>query len=226
MPDPVTPQITVRGSSTARHRPELATVQVRVGLEGAAPDEVHADATRSQAALTETLEPLHDPQDGPVTWWASDQVRTWAERPWRADGPPLPLVHHAQVDLQATFADFAVLSRWITGAMTVPGVSVDRIAWALTEDRRRALVDEVRTAAVRDARERAQAYADALDLGPVRVRALADAGMLGLAPQAGQSGTEMAMYARGADLGGGGDLAFTPQDVAVTTEVDAVFVVA
>ena len=117
-----------------------------------------------------------------MTWWSSDQLPTWAQRPWNTEGKQLPLVHHAQVDVQAKFADFAALSRWIT-----------------------------------------QAYADALDLGPVRVRAIADAGMLGngLDPTGGGGGQS---YARLAVAGGGDDLVFTPQDVAVSTEVDAVFV--
>lgn len=226
MPDPATtgPRITVRGSHTAFRRPERATVHVRVGMEGPTPDAVHAATARSTAALTESLGALHDPQAGPVTWWSSDQLRTWAERPWNTEGKQLPLVHHAQADLQAKFADFAALSRWITESLAVSGVSVERIEWTLTEARRRELVGQVRAAAVRDARDRAQAYADALDLGPVRVRAIADAGMLGvgLAPT---GGAEAQSFARMVVGGGADDLAFTPQDVGVSTEVDAVFVV-
>jgi len=221
--DPATPQITVRGSHTAFRRPERATIHVRVGLEGPAADAVHAATTRSATTLTDGLGPLLDPQAGPVTWWSSDQLRTWAQRPWNTEGKQLPLVHHAQVDVRAKFADFAALSRWITQAMGASGVSVNRIEWTLTEARQREMVGQVREAAVRDAQDRAQAYADALDLGPVRVRAIADAGMLGngLDPTGGGGGQS---YARLAVAGGGDDLVFTPQDVAVSTEVDAVFV--
>lgn len=225
MPDPVTPglQITVRGAHTAYQRPERATVHLRVGIEGPAADAVHAATARSASALTESLVSLHDPQVGPVTNWSSDQLRTWAQRPWNTEGKQLSLVHHAQVDLQATFADFTALSRWITQALAVTGVSVERIAWTLTEARQRELVGRVRTAAVHDARERAQAYADALDLGPVRVRAIADAGMLGHGPE--PTGGPGPQSFAGLAVGGVDDLAFTPQDVAVSTEVDAVFVV-
>ena len=215
------PRITVRGSHTEYRRPERATVQVRVGLEGPAPAAVHAAATRAATALTEDLRDLHDGDRGPVTWWSSDQLRTWAHRPWNQDGKLLPLVHHAQVELQAKFSDFDRLSDWLGVAMGVDGVSLQGIDWTLTEARKRDLVEQVRVAAVRDARDRAQAYADALGLGPVRVVALADAGMLGegLAPT---GGVGIASFARGA--AGGGELAFTPQDVAVSTQVDAVFV--
>lgn len=216
-------EITVRGSHAAYRRPERGTVHATVGLEGQDAAAVHDGTARSAQALAESLRALHNPSNGPVTWWASDQLRTWAHRPWNKDGKQLPLVHHAQVDLQAKFSDFDALGQWLTRSLAVAGVTVQRIEWTLTEVRQREMVAEVRAAAVRDARERAQAYADALELGPVEVAAVADAGMLGqgLMPT-GPEGPES--FVRAAALDAGGGLAFTPQDVAVTAQVDAVFV--
>lgn len=214
-------EITVAGSFTAYQRPERAVVRATLALEGDTADRVHARAAQSQQALTALVTPLHDPDQGPVTWWSSDQVRTWAQRPWNQDGVQLPLVHHARVAYQVKFRDFAELGRFLSAAGGVAGFVVDGIEWALTVKRQDELVARVRAEAVREAREKAQAYADAAGLGPVRLVAVADAGMLGdgLHP----TGPAPAGIARMAAVGGGAELSFAPQDVAVSADVHARF---
>lgn len=220
MPDTV---ITVRGSHTSHRSPERATVRLRVGLEGASAQQVFQGVADASAAVSASLAPLHDPEAGPVTWWSSDQARTWARRPWNQDGKQLPIVHHAQTGFEAKFKEFAALGRWVSAVVGITGVSVQGIDWALTEAHRVELAAQARTAAVRDAAARAQSYADALELGRVAVVAIADAGMLGegLHPNSGASDW---MSTRGS-AGGGTELDFTPQDIAVSAAVDARFVV-
>lgn len=214
-------EVTVHGSFTAYQRPERAVVRATLALEADSADRVQARAAESQQALTALITPLHDPDRGPVTWWSSDQVRTWAQRPWNQDGVQLPLVHHARVAYQVKFSDFSGLGRFLSAAGAVPGFVVDGLEWALTVKRQDELVAQVRAEAVREAREKAQAYADAAGLGPVRVVAVADAGMLGegLHP----TGPAPAGMARLAAAGGGPELSFAPQDVAVSAEVHARF---
>jgi len=74
---------------------------------------------------------------------------------------------------------------------------------------------------VTNAMQKAQAYADAIGAGKVRVLAVADAGMLGegLHPVSGSPASFQRMSA--AAGGGGGDVEFAPQDISVTAEVDA-----
>lgn len=214
-------EITVAGSFTAYQRPERAVVRATLALEADTAERVHARAAESQQAVTALVTPLHDPDRGHVTWWSSDQVRTWAQRPWNQDGVQLPLVHHARVAYQVKFRDFAELGRFLSAAGAVPGFVVDGIEWALTVARQDELVGRVRAEAVREAREKAQAYADAAGLGPVRLVAVADAGMLGdgLHP----TGPAPAGIARMAAVGGGAELSFAPQDVAVAADVHARF---
>ena len=128
--------------------------------------------------------------------------------------------HHARVGWQVKFSDFSRLSAWLGEVTLTQGFSVERIEWALTAQHKLEVTQEVRRHAVRQAREKAQAYADALDLGPMHPIALADAGMLGegLAPQ---GGSEAMAFARAG--GGGGDIQFAPQDIAVAARVDARF---
>lgn len=217
-------EITVRGQHSAFQGPERGTAHLTVALEGPHEAAVHAGVSEALRAVTQRVQPLHRPDEGSVTWWSTDQLRTWARRPHHKDGKQLPLVFHASSDVRAKFRDFAVLSRWLAEVLTITGVRVDRIEWALTEARRQELTGQVRAQAVREAQAKAQAYADALSLGSVTAVALADAGMLGegLVPQ---SGHQAMAFTRGVAGGAGADVAFLPQDIEVSAAVDARFLV-
>lgn len=213
-------EITVRGSHSVFAPPERATVSLQVTIEGPASEEVLDGADRTASNVRRTLEPLHRPETGPVTWWSSDQVRTWAHRPFNDQGKQLPLVHHASLVFQVKFSDFGEMGMWISSVAALPGAAVAGIEWALTADRRTQLVGQVRTAAVRQAQSKASEYAAALGVSEVRAIAIADAGMLGegLHPVT-ASGPSFARM-KAADTGGP---EFAPQDVSVTAEIDARF---
>ena len=214
-------EITVRGEHVAFRPAERATVHGQVVLEASSAEAVYTATGRASDAVTSSVAALHDRERGPVTWWSSDQVRTWAQRPWNAEGKQLPVVHHARTQLQVKFSDFSQMSAWLSQVSSVDGFGVERIEWALTAAHRNALVRDVRMAAVLDAQQKAQTYADALDLGRVHVVAVADAGMLGegLEP----SHASPAAFSRAAASQGDGAVAFVPQDVSVAARVDARF---
>ena len=216
-------ELTVRGTYRAFQTPERGTVRAQLAFEGPRQQPVYERVVRDLEAVKESVAVLHDADRGPVTWWATRHVRTWAERPFNKDGVQLPLVHHAGVGLEVKFKDFAALARWVGRHVEeTDGFRLDGVTWALTAKRRQELVREVRARAVQDAAARAQQYADALDLGKVRPVAIADAGMLGegLHPQTGQE----AAYARAAKAPGGGELELVPEDIEVADSVDARFV--
>ena len=189
---------------------------------------VYDRVARDLEAVKATVTGLKTGDDGAVTWWSADQLRTWSNRPWHKDGKQLPLVHHASVDVQVKFRDFNALSRWVGEHVAgTEGFRVARVAWALTEARRDGLVRHVRESAVQDAVVRAQQYADALGLGAVSPVAVADAGMLGagLQPDGGRSGTYLRAMSAPAGAGGGAsDVELLPQDVEVSAAVDARFI--
>jgi uncharacterized protein YggE len=213
-------EVTVRGEHTAFLAPERATVHATVHCEAPSADAAYAATADSARRLVDGITALHHPDAGPVTWWSSDQVRTWAQRPWNNQGKQLPVVHHAQVSLQVKFRDLARLGHWLGEVADVRGLSIEHVEWTLTAARQRSVLAEVRTAAVRDAHAKAQAYADALEAGPVHVVAIADSGMLGegLATH----GASPAAFSRAAKVGGG-EVELVPQDVSVHAEVDARF---
>lgn len=218
-------ELTVRGSYVAYQRPERGTVRVNLGFEGPQMQPVYDRVVRDLEAVKNSVAVLHNPERGPVTWWSTNHVRTWAHRPWNKDGKQLPLVHHASVGVEVKFLDFAALSRWVGHHVAhTEGFSLEGVRWTLTEAHRKELEHAVRTKAVQDAARRAQEYADALGLGPVRPVAVADAGMLGegLHPTSG-GGTEYVRMAGGAH-DAGAELQLAPEDIEVAATVDARFV--
>ena len=215
-------EITVRGSFTAFERPERGTVHATISYEGPVMEPVYARVAGDLENVKASISPLVDTDNAAATWWSADQMRTWSRRPWNQDGKQLPLVHHASVDVEVKFRDFSALSRWVGQHIAdTDGFRVSRVEWALTANRREALEKEVRTRAVRDAAARAQEYADALGLGPVRPIAVADAGMLGSQPESGPASAFM----RAGAVGGAPDVELVPEHIEVSAAVDARFVV-
>jgi uncharacterized protein len=215
-------EITVRGSFAAFERPERGTVHATIAYEGPGMEPVYGRVARDLDTVKASIARLDDKENGPVTWWSADQLRTWSNRPWHKDGKQLPLVHHASVDLEVKFRDFNALSRWVgEHVANTEGFRVARVEWALTAKRRQSLEKDVRARAVLDAVTRAQQYADALGLGQIRPVAIADAGMLATRPEAGPP----ARYLRAAAVGGAPDVELVPEHIEVSGEVDARFVV-
>lgn len=213
--------ITVRGCAEFAQRPERATVRLAVDVEAATGAQAYAAASSTAAAITEQVAPMFDSEHGPVTWWVSDQVRTWSEPRWKGDTvPPVP-AYHAGVEFQIRFGEFGALSRWLSEVAPLAGVRVHGIEWTLTEARQRELGEQARAAAVGDARDKANSYARNLGLGEPHVVAIADAGMLGHQPFDPGSAGPMRYAALSAS--GNSGISFTPQDVVVAVSVDARF---
>ena len=109
--------------------------------------------------------------------------------------------------------------RWRRSA-GVDGVSIGYINWALTDAKRLAVERKTRQRAVRDAKVRAQDYADALDLGAVKVRSISDPG-LGDRPQ------QKVFLARAMAPPAEEPSRFElrPEEITIASEVEATFVI-
>lgn len=217
-------EITVRGTFNAFQPPERATVHATIAFEGPEMEPVYDWVVRDLEAVKASITPLKTGDDGPVTWWSAEQLRTWSNRPWNKDGVQLPLVHHASVGVEVKFRDFASLSRWVGNhTVNTNGFRVSHIEWTLTSKRRKELQRQARTRAVEDAVVKAKEYAEALGLGVIRPLAIADAGMLSpnLRPEIGAGPAYMRA---GAVDGGAPDVELVPQDIEVSAAVDARFV--
>jgi uncharacterized protein YggE len=215
--------ITVQGSFTAWYPAERATVRLTVAFDGAKRDSVLSAASRAVQTVTASIKELHDPDAGPITWFSSDRIRVWAQRPWNNDGKQLAPVHHAAITVTAKFKDFDALAEWIGQIAGVDGVQVNGIDWTLTDARRTSVTTEVRSRAVKDSADKARVFAQAIGLGQVNAIAIADPGMLGVSGS-GPAPAPMMMRAAAVHGGGGeGSLDFTPEDIEVSASVDARF---
>jgi uncharacterized protein YggE len=218
--------ITVQGEHSAWYPAERATVRSGIHAWGDNRDAVFGDAVAASDTVRGLIEPLVDASAGPITWWSSDSVRVWSERPWNNEGKQLDPVFHAAVDFTAKFRDFEALARWVEEVAGVEHATVGSIEWALTEATRTSATVEVRSRAVKDAVAKATVFAQSIGLGTVSAIALADPGMLGDPSGGGGMPAPMlrgAMKAS-ADFGGSPQLALRPEEIAVQALVDARFV--
>lgn len=214
-------EITVRGSHAVTLPPEQATVYAQVSADGAEPQPVFDAVATALAAVTASLQARHHPKNGAVTKFVIDQIRRGSHHPFNRDGEQLPLVHTASVSIIATFADFEDLAAWAGWTAGVPGLGIGYVDWALTDATRLRAERRTRQKAVRDARRRAQDYADALDLGKVTVRTISDPGM-GVGP----AHRKVMMASAVADsTTGAPEVSLRPDDVHIEAQVEATFTV-
>lgn len=215
--------IKVRGSHSVEVAPERGVVSAEVRFDGPAPEPVMEQLRRGLRGVRTELERLE--QEGAIKRLVIQRARTSAERPWHKDGKQLPLVHRATVGLWAEFVDFKALATWVGRTAGDEGLRVDHVSWQLTKESRLKVERDVRQEAVRQAKVRAQDYADALDLGPVAVRSINDVGVSNQVAYA-SAAMDMEMASAGARKSAAPDLAFDPDDISVYAEVEAAFTVA
>ena len=214
--------ITVRGESERRVAPERAVAHVTATGDG--PE--RGAVVERIAALAEPVRTDLDARKsaGRIADWSSQRVSVWADRPWNNEGRQLDLVHHASVELTATFTDVLALSDWLNEIAATEGLQVGTVEWQLTPETRARVEREVATDAVAVAVARARAYAGAIDRSAVEPLQIADLGLLG-----GSSPEPPAprMFARAAmtmdGTGAAPAVDFRPDDILVTAAVEARF---
>jgi len=215
--------ITVRGEFTAWYPAERASVVASIQVDGTARDSVFSRATAAADEVRASIEALHNPSAGPVTWWSSDSVRVWSERPWNHEGKQLDLVYSAAIGYRVKFSDFDALALWVEQVSAVEGGTVSSVSWDLTDATRNAAITEVRSRSVKDAVTKASVFAQSIGLGSVTAVALADPGMLGDQGSAPAPEADFRMMKVGA-ADSGGALQLKPEEIEVSSLVDARFV--
>jgi len=211
--------ITVRGESHSRVLPERAVTHVTASADGAERQVV----VERVAALTEPLRADLSAQlaSGAIADWSSQRMSVWADRPWNNEGKQLDLVHHASVEVTATFTDTLALSEWLNEIATTDGLQVGTVEWQLTPETRARVEREVATDAVTIAVERATAYAEAIGRHEVTPVEIADLGLLAAASSPGPSPRVMAKAAAFDAVGAA--VEFRPDEIVVSAGVEARF---
>jgi uncharacterized protein YggE len=214
--------ITVQGEHEERRRAEHGTVRIQVTYDGPDRQETLAHATARHAELVAGLREIQEAPGSPVLRWSSGQLRVWGDRPWSQSGEQLPIVHHAQITLEAEFSDTNTLSDWVGTISLRDGVMVEGVSWSLSDETRLALADEVSRRAIADAVGKATRFATALGLSALRPIAVSDPGMLG---DAGAPPQPLALHAARmvASDATSMPLALEPDEIPVIVQVHARF---
>ena len=208
--------ITVRGESNARVRAEEAAVRVTVVTDGPARGPVVDSAQERASSVQDGL--VAHLRSGEVSEWSSARVSVWSDRPWNNEGTQLPLVHHAAVELSATFTDAGALSWWLGDVAESDDVQVTAVEWRLSTKTRTRVERDVAADAVHVAVERATAYADALGMASVTAVEIADAGLLAARPE-----NPPVFAARTMSADSGPSFSLQPPEIVVSSTVEGRF---
>ena len=167
--------ISVLGEATRWVRAERAIVRVSVQHES--DDRTAAvDATAGVHAELASEAEAHV-SSGAATRWQTDQLWVSTIQRYVKDSDTTVPVQLARVGLSVRFADWSVLSDWVTQIAARDGVNVDGVEWMLTESKERAVLSAVRVDAVHDARARASAYAGAIGHERISLEAVYEPGL-------------------------------------------------
>lgn len=213
--------ITVRGSGEARVAPERAVAHVSASVDGPDRGGVVEQIAALAAPVREDLAARK--AAGTIEDWAAQRVSIWSDRPWNNEGRQLDLVHHASVEITATFADFVALSDWLNQIAVQDGVHVGAVDWQLTPATRAATERDVATAAVTVAVERATAYAAAIGRASVTPLEIADLGLLTPGQDAAPSPRMFAKASMSMDAAASPAIDFQPDEIVITAAVEARF---
>jgi hypothetical protein len=209
--------IVVRGEAEGRYAAERAVVTLAAAFEDGLRHEVYDRAVGVQQVLATAVAELAEREV--VTTWSSDRITISTYRPWLAEGKQAPPVHAARIGLSAEFVEFAELGAFIDHWAGREGVEISGVAWDVLEGSRRRYEADIRKAAVDDAVDKAQAYADAFGLGRVVPTRIADPGLL--TPSGGGSVPYAVKFEAASD--GGGGVQLTPDQIVIRVAVDAGF---
>jgi uncharacterized protein YggE len=211
--------ITVRGEHETRVAPEEALVHLAVRTDGPDRADVMARATDAASNLRAALTARE--AGGEVREWSTGRLMVRSERPWNADGAQLPLVHHASLEMSASFASLDAVSGWLSEIAEQEAVHIGDVEWLLTPATATATEAQVAAEAVRVAISRATAYAAAIGRAEITPIEIADVGLLRGGEQPSTPAPRMMRASFAADAPA--SLTLEPADIVVSAAVEARF---
>ncbi|RIQ31177.1 SIMPL domain-containing protein [Jiangella rhizosphaerae] len=209
--------ITVAGTARRFLPAERGTVYLRATREARRSADVVPVVADLHARLSADAE-RHVTAGAATRWWADHLYVSTVQR-YRRDSDVSETFQVAAAGISVRFSDFGALSAWVTDVGSVDGVVVDGVEWELTRAHRTAVEREVRAEAVRDAQERADAYAAELGYATATATALYEPG---LRPhtQPGFEGTRAyRVVPLAADSAGGAVVSMRPEQIEITATV-------
>lgn len=211
-------EFVVRGTASHVYSAECVSVPLTAEFEESKSVAAHEKAVWLQSQLIAAVRELETA--AAVRKWSSDRVRSHSYRPTDHEGRLRPPVYRTSISVSVEFTDFDALAPFMDAWGAHDGVQIGELRWAVLRENRDGYEADVRAEAVRNAVAKAQAYADAVDAGPVRALALADPGMLSADTAGGAPIARAAMFAAPA---GGPALEIQSGGVEISVSVDARF---
>ncbi|MFF0817579.1 SIMPL domain-containing protein [Rhodococcus sp. NPDC003318] len=179
-PNPIA--ITVTGHAEREFAPNRCTVVLRVYADGATREAAAEPAAAAIATVTEQVIALREQDDSPVKRWTLDEIRHTRHRPYSQSGKPKPWVYQSSASITVTFSDFRGIGAFVERAAESEAVNVEHLRWWVSRKAQARRLAKVRHLAVLDAITKAQGYTESLGFGTFQAVAIADPGMLGVAP--------------------------------------------
>ncbi len=189
-----------------------------VRCDGRSAEAAVEPAHRLVGELTRLIEPLYNPAHGPIDAWALDQIHHSRHRPVDQNGEQLPYLYRAVASIEVEFAQIDVIDAFVYAVTALDGVDIEHFDWALTTDSTADKTRHVRTLAVQNAVEKAEAYAHSVGRTAITALAVADPGLLGV----GNAPPEYVASAR-AYTGPDDGFELRPQNISIHAEVHARF---
>ncbi|MDR0848635.1 MAG: SIMPL domain-containing protein [Propionibacteriaceae bacterium] len=215
-------EIIVRGQARDLRAPDRAIIHLDVNKRGRDRARIHTEVAAAVTELVAATKTLAKENEGALV---ETSVAQASQRSWKDKSGQM---FTESVSVRLTFADFAVMSRFLFDVVS-DVVQLSYVEWALSAEARDIVRSILGAEAVRDAQARADIFAKAADLTIVSVQSLADPGLLGRDEDAQYAARDRGMMPRGlakagvgmGDTGAGYDL--TPEDIETETQVEARF---
>lgn len=218
-------QITVQGFHEEKLPAELGTIHLAASFESGDKAQAMRLTQELAAAVRGELEHLSGigGDSAPLDRFNVDAISTRSWRPHDQSGKLRPMRFTARVGMRAAFRDFSALSDFAAKWGEVDGVSINRIAWSLTDATQTERENDVLASAIIKAKRRAAHMAATLGVGDVRCTQIADPGLLRGAAEPAPEARMMRMGAMAAPASDGGGVELTPEDITLSATVHAVF---
>lgn len=164
-------QIHATGTHESHHRAERATVLARVTIASTDRARSISDATVLHNWIAARAQQLRD--SGDATWHSADAPSTSVRKSYQQGKGSKVIIEHVTMSrIQIKLSNLELVGALVE-ELSNAGASTD-VTWALTEVTKRAREREARKAAVGEAREVANDYADALGERVARVVSISD----------------------------------------------------
>lgn len=214
----MTTDIIVRGQARDVRDPDLAELTLVAQTEARDQATAHATVGSAVAALTASAAALQTANPGACDGLSASQAHqsSWTSKMGQR--------FTETVTATMRFTDFAVMSEWVF-ANTNAIVQLQHISWQLSRPVRDAVRRQLGMAAVADARDRAETFADAAGLTVIAVARLADPGLLFGSARINSDEIPLATRARflGAAVTDDQGIDLTPDPIETTALVEAHF---